>query len=134
MYLLCTTYVGGSLARSKCLQEVSRKRDTIWVAHIGLASPASRRGNLSSHYLVHLIFGEQVRASILSNNKKGAKVITKRCQQCGAKFGLIRHAFMRGQFCCKSCAETYKRAWQKRHQWLGWLMTENSSARWPHTP
>lgn len=59
-------------------------------------------------------------------------IVTKRCRKCGAKFGLIRQTFIREQFCSKACVEAYKQEWQKRHQWLGWLMTPNGSAGWPH--
>jgi hypothetical protein len=53
----------------------------------------------------------------------------KRCRQCGAKFGLIRRTFMREQFCSQPCVETYKREWERRHQWLKWLMPAAGSAQ-----
>jgi hypothetical protein len=42
----------------------------------------------------------------------------KRCAQCGGKFGLIRHTFLRGQFCSKICLQAYKLDLDMKRSWL----------------
>ncbi len=55
-------------------------------------------------------------------------VVMKRCSQCGGKFGLIRHAFLRAQLCSKKCLEAYKRDWEWRRGWLRLLHVEGRIA------
>jgi hypothetical protein len=46
----------------------------------------------------------------------------KRCAQCGGKFGLVRHAFLRGQFCSKICLHAYKLDLDMKRSWLRGVM------------
>jgi hypothetical protein len=42
----------------------------------------------------------------------------RRCFQCGGKFGLVRHAFFRAQFCSVKCLHAYKQDLQRRRTWF----------------
>jgi len=33
----------------------------------------------------------------------------KRCHQCGGKFGLVRHHYLRHPFCSRRCVERFRR-------------------------
>jgi thioesterase domain-containing protein len=33
----------------------------------------------------------------------------RRCHHCGGEFGILRHVFLRGEFCSEACSETYQR-------------------------
>jgi thioesterase domain-containing protein len=41
----------------------------------------------------------------------------RRCYQCGGEFGLLRHVFVRGEFCSKRCSEAYKQNEAYRQDW-----------------
>ena len=46
----------------------------------------------------------------------------RRCNQCGTEFGLMRHVFVRGEFCNQQCSKAFKRdetsmrEWQRQHR------------------
>jgi ribosomal protein S14 len=55
----------------------------------------------------------------------------QRCAQCGAKFGLVRHYYMRKQFCAKGCVAGYKAGLRRKvddrlRQWWGHVQTLQS--------
>ena len=38
----------------------------------------------------------------------------KVCDECGGKFGLVRHHYLRYSFCSRRCLERFKEDWLKR--------------------